>query len=154
MPCKRGEAPAIAGQHAPGRGGGQAFGEADVQERDSRGGAVLHLGDDDDGGIANGNPRILVGRGLDAAGDHQADMDAIGHGIGGKAVEDAPDQRVRCQANGEVERLLEKLKETARDKDANLMPVTIEAVKARASMGEIVDALKEIYGTYTETPVF
>jgi methylmalonyl-CoA mutase N-terminal domain/subunit len=34
------------------------------------------------------------------------------------------------------------------------MPVTIEAVKARASMGEIVNALKEIFGTYTETPVF
>jgi methylmalonyl-CoA mutase N-terminal domain/subunit len=34
------------------------------------------------------------------------------------------------------------------------MPVTIEAVKARASMGEIVNALKEVFGTYTETPVF
>jgi methylmalonyl-CoA mutase N-terminal domain/subunit len=46
------------------------------------------------------------------------------------------------------------LQDTARDHDANLMPVTIEAVKARASMGEIVNALKEVFGAYTETPVF
>ncbi len=28
------------------------------------------------------------------------------------------------------------------------------AVKARATMGEIVNALKEPFGTYRETPVF
>jgi methylmalonyl-CoA mutase N-terminal domain/subunit len=34
------------------------------------------------------------------------------------------------------------------------MPATIAAVKARASMGEIVDSLKEVFGTYREKPVF
>ena len=64
-------------------------------------------------------------------------------------------KRIKAERdNAEVERLLKKLQDTARDHDANLMPVTIEAVKARASMGEIMYALKEVFGTYTETPVF
>jgi len=31
--------------------------------------------------------------------------------------------------------------------------VTIELVKARASMGEIIEALRGLWGTYRETPV-
>ncbi len=42
----------------------------------------------------------------------------------------------------------------ARDESENVMPVTIELVKAKASMGEIVEALKDIWGTYRENPVF
>jgi methylmalonyl-CoA mutase N-terminal domain/subunit len=34
------------------------------------------------------------------------------------------------------------------------MPVTIELVKARATMGEIVARLRDVFGSYTETPVF
>jgi len=34
------------------------------------------------------------------------------------------------------------------------MPVTIELVKAGATMGDIVEKLKVIWGTYRETPVF
>ena len=37
--------------------------------------------------------------------------------------------------------------------DVNLMPVTIEAVKAYASVGEIIQVLKEVYGEYDE-PIF
>ncbi len=62
--------------------------------------------------------------------------------------------RVRSQRDGgRVARLLEDLKAVAADEDANIMPVTIELVKARASMGEIVESLKELWGTYRETPV-
>jgi methylmalonyl-CoA mutase N-terminal domain/subunit len=53
-----------------------------------------------------------------------------------------------------VSTLLERLADTARDPAANLMPVTIEAVKARATMGEIVARLREVWGHYVETPVF
>ena len=64
-------------------------------------------------------------------------------------------KRIKAERdNDEVDRILAKLQDTARDDDANLMPVTIEAVRARVSMGEIVNALKEVFGTYTETPVF
>src|SRR5260221_10409703 len=53
-----------------------------------------------------------------------------------------------------VDKCLEQLKDVARDQDDNLMEPTIEAVKARASMGEIVNALKEVMGVHTEVPVF
>jgi methylmalonyl-CoA mutase cobalamin-binding domain/chain len=38
--------------------------------------------------------------------------------------------------------------------DENIMPATIEAVRARASIGEIVRALKPLFGVYVEKPVF
>lgn len=37
--------------------------------------------------------------------------------------------------------------------DVNLMPATIEAVKAYSSVGEIIQVLKEVYGEYDE-PIF
>jgi methylmalonyl-CoA mutase cobalamin-binding domain/chain len=49
---------------------------------------------------------------------------------------------------------LEKLLAVARDEKANLMPATIEAVRAHLSMGEITGALREVFGSYQETPVF
>jgi len=49
--------------------------------------------------------------------------------------------------------LLDRLRETAADPSANLMPVTIDAVKAHLSMGEIVNALRDVFGSYSETPV-
>ncbi|WP_435104033.1 methylmalonyl-CoA mutase family protein [Arhodomonas sp. AD133] len=52
-----------------------------------------------------------------------------------------------------VRRLLEKLREIAGDESRNIMPVTIELVKAGASMGDIVETLREKWGTYRETPV-
>jgi methylmalonyl-CoA mutase N-terminal domain/subunit len=42
----------------------------------------------------------------------------------------------------------------AASSDANLMPVTIEAVRARATGGEIVEALRAVLGSYVETVVF
>jgi methylmalonyl-CoA mutase cobalamin-binding domain/chain len=38
--------------------------------------------------------------------------------------------------------------------DENLMPATLDAVRARATGGEIVNVLRPIFGTYTETPIF
>jgi methylmalonyl-CoA mutase N-terminal domain/subunit len=49
---------------------------------------------------------------------------------------------------------LERLARTAEDSSADLMPATIDAVKANASMGEIVRALEPGFGRYRETPVF
>ena len=53
-----------------------------------------------------------------------------------------------------VQSLLEKLVAVAQDEGANIMPVTIELVKAGASMGDIVEKLKTVWGVYRETPVF
>ena len=54
--------------------------------------------------------------------------------------------------NREVKSALEKLKETAKGTD-NLMYPIIDAVKAYATLGEICDVLREVFGEYME-PVF
>ncbi len=53
-----------------------------------------------------------------------------------------------------VEESLGALRETAAHEDRNLMPALVEAARAHATEGEIVEALQEVFGTYTETPVF
>jgi methylmalonyl-CoA mutase N-terminal domain/subunit len=47
-----------------------------------------------------------------------------------------------------VERLLEKIRSAARDEERNLVPVILEAVKAYATIGEIADAMRDVFGTY------
>ena len=49
---------------------------------------------------------------------------------------------------------LKQLADEAADPSINLMPVTIELVRARASMGEIVNCLRAVFGSYVEVPVF
>jgi methylmalonyl-CoA mutase N-terminal domain/subunit len=64
-------------------------------------------------------------------------------------------QSVRRDRNAErIEALLGELVEVASDPSRNLMPVTIELVREGATMGDIVERLKTIWGTYRETPVF
>jgi len=46
--------------------------------------------------------------------------------------------------------LLNELKEQARNPELNLLPKTIELVKARATLGEICGALREVWGAYEE----
>ncbi|MCH7831792.1 MAG: methylmalonyl-CoA mutase family protein [Proteobacteria bacterium] len=55
--------------------------------------------------------------------------------------------------NQKLAELLDRLKTVAEDESENIMPITIELVKAGASMGDIVESLREIWGTYRETPV-
>jgi methylmalonyl-CoA mutase cobalamin-binding domain/chain len=56
--------------------------------------------------------------------------------------------------NARVTALLDRLEAEARDPARNLIPVTIDLVRARASLGEIVARLRTIWGTYAERPVF
>jgi methylmalonyl-CoA mutase cobalamin-binding domain/chain len=62
--------------------------------------------------------------------------------------------RVRRERDARtVERCLGELTAVARS-DENLIPPTIEAVKAHATAGEIVNALRGVFGIYVEQPVF
>jgi methylmalonyl-CoA mutase, N-terminal domain len=63
-------------------------------------------------------------------------------------------QAVRARRDGaEVERTLAELRDAAAA-DRNLMEPLLEAARAHASEGEIVESLQRVFGTYTETPVF
>ena len=64
-------------------------------------------------------------------------------------------KRVRATRDeAKVQALLDQLAATARNEDENIIPVTIELVREGASMGDIVEKLKVVWGTYRETPVF
>jgi methylmalonyl-CoA mutase, N-terminal domain len=52
-----------------------------------------------------------------------------------------------------VESALAELKRAAAGTD-NLMPPIIAAARARATEGEMITAMQEVFGTYTESPVF
>ena len=63
--------------------------------------------------------------------------------------------RVRRERDdAKMSALLERLVEAAKDESQNIMPVTIELVAAGATMGDIVEKLKGLWGTYRENPVF
>jgi methylmalonyl-CoA mutase N-terminal domain/subunit len=59
-------------------------------------------------------------------------------------------QKVRRERNQQkVKQVLDKLHDEA-DKNKNLMPVIIEAVKSYATLGEITEVLRRVYGEYKE----
>jgi methylmalonyl-CoA mutase N-terminal domain/subunit len=53
-----------------------------------------------------------------------------------------------------VESALARLKEDAAREDRNLMEPILSASRAYGTMGEMCDALREVWGTWRETPVF
>ena len=62
-------------------------------------------------------------------------------------------ERLRAtRDNGRVRRALNVLKEGAKGA-GNTMPLLIEAVRAYATVGEMCDALREVWGEYEETPI-
>jgi len=85
----------------------------------------------------------------------QADIETHPYDPGTAERQIARTRRVRAERDeAQVQALLERLVDVARDESRNLMPVTIELVKAGATMGDIVEKLKGLWGTYRETPVF
>src|SRR4051794_13257641 len=63
-------------------------------------------------------------------------------------------QAVRTRRDGAgAEAALQRVRETAAT-EANLMPSLLDAARAHATEGEIVEALQDVWGSFTETPVF
>jgi methylmalonyl-CoA mutase, N-terminal domain len=56
--------------------------------------------------------------------------------------------------SGAAEAALARLKEDAAHEDRNLMGPIMDASRAYVTMGEMCDALREVWGTWRETPVF
>ena len=62
---------------------------------------------------------------------------------------------VRARRDGaEVEAALAALREAAGREGENLMPHLITCARAWASEGEVVESLQEVFGSFTEQPVF
>jgi methylmalonyl-CoA mutase N-terminal domain/subunit len=61
----------------------------------------------------------------------------------------------RAQRDGaQVERTLAALRAAAATPERNLMEPLLDCARACASEGEIVESLQQVFGDYTETPVF
>jgi methylmalonyl-CoA mutase N-terminal domain/subunit len=56
------------------------------------------------------------------------------------------------RSSAEVSRRLTVLRTTAKGKE-NLMPFIFDAVKAYATLGEICDAMRDVFGTYEEVAI-
>jgi methylmalonyl-CoA mutase N-terminal domain/subunit len=64
-------------------------------------------------------------------------------------------QAVRAGRDGTaVEQTLARLRESAAQENRNLMPAIMDCARAYATLGEMCDALREVWGTWRETPVF
>jgi len=74
------------------------------------------------------------------------------------ALEREQIERVRAvrtrRDSAKVAASLRRLKECAASEDANLMPPIIAAAREYVTMGEMCDALRELWGVWRETPVF
>jgi methylmalonyl-CoA mutase N-terminal domain/subunit len=98
--------------------------------------------------------RILVGvNDYVDAGDEEIPILRIDPELERKQVGRLQAVRARRDA-GAVQRTLAALRTGAAGQRANLMPALLDCARAHASEGEIIAALQEVFGTYTETPVF
>jgi methylmalonyl-CoA mutase, N-terminal domain len=62
------------------------------------------------------------------------------------------EQLKKTRDSGQVHRTLDALRAAART-TANLMPPILDAVRAYATVGEMCDALREVWGEYEEVPI-
>jgi methylmalonyl-CoA mutase, N-terminal domain len=101
----------------------------------------------------NERRRIVVGvNDLTAEDEEPTPILRIDPALERKQVERLQATRARRDAAA-VEAALSELKRAATT-DQNLMPPIIEAARALATEGEMIAALQEVFGTYTESPVF
>jgi methylmalonyl-CoA mutase N-terminal domain/subunit len=76
----------------------------------------------------------------------------IDDAVGARQVSDLEAMRAR-RDRGAVARTLDALKDGAAG-DANTMPLILDCVKAYATVGEISDAFRDVFGTWDEPAVF
>jgi methylmalonyl-CoA mutase N-terminal domain/subunit len=106
--------------------------------------------------------KIIVGSNDFAIEETQPEILYIDESVARRQTEKLKALRTR-RNNDEVRRTLDALKRAAaqepvvrpdgRISDANTMPFIIDCVRAYATVGEVCDALREVYGTYEEVSI-
>ena len=77
----------------------------------------------------------------------------IDESVAGEQIERL--NRIRAERDSaKVQDALQALRNAAADPNANTMPFIIDAVKVYASVGEVSDALRDVFGTYQEPALF
>ena len=101
----------------------------------------------------NENSRIVVGVNDFIKEDEEIEIPILEIGL--EAEEKQKADLVELRENRDqamVDACLNRVEEISRE-GGNLVPPIVEAAKADATMGEIVDAMKKVFGEWTETPV-
>jgi methylmalonyl-CoA mutase N-terminal domain/subunit len=97
--------------------------------------------------------RILVGvNDFTEGGEGELELLHIDPALERKQIDRVQGVRAR-RDSAAVEAELAALREAASG-DSNLMPNLLECARVHATEGEIVESLQQVFGTYTETPVF
>src|SRR3989441_1300040 len=103
---------------------------------------------------ASGEHAVIgVNKHVEPAAPSDIEIHRVDPAVEARQVGRTKDVRAR-RDQARVHALLERLAREAPDPSVNLMPVTIELVQARATLGEIVNRLRDVWGTYVERPVF
>jgi methylmalonyl-CoA mutase N-terminal domain/subunit len=98
--------------------------------------------------------RVIVGvNRFQEPDDHQLELLHIDPALEGKQIERVQALRGR-RDSAAVETALARLKADASTEDTNLMPAILDASRAYVTMGEMCDALRDVWGVWRETPVF
>jgi methylmalonyl-CoA mutase N-terminal domain/subunit len=98
--------------------------------------------------------RIIVGvNRYELEDEPEVEILKIDPALEGKQIERVQALRGR-RDSAAVESALARLKQAAARDDDNLMPPLVDGAKAYVTLGEMCDALRETWGTWTETPVF
>jgi methylmalonyl-CoA mutase, N-terminal domain len=98
--------------------------------------------------------RIVVGvNRYEQEDERQIELLRVDPALEQKQIERVQAVRERRDA-GAAEAALARLKEDAAHDDRNLMEPIMSASRAYVTMGEMCDALREVWGTWRETPVF
>jgi methylmalonyl-CoA mutase, N-terminal domain len=99
------------------------------------------------------NQRVVVGVNRYEEGDGtEIDLLRIDPGLEEKQIERVRGLRAR-RDSAAAEAALTALKDAAA-REVNLMPLIIDAARVHVTMGEMCDALREVWGVWRETPVF
>jgi len=98
--------------------------------------------------------RIIVGVNAYAEPDEKLDIPIlkIDHKVEGEQSENLKKLRTE-RDNTKVRQTLDQLKAAAQE-DRNLMPPLIDCSRAYCTLGEMINVLKSVYGTWREEPVF
>jgi methylmalonyl-CoA mutase N-terminal domain/subunit len=98
--------------------------------------------------------RVIVGvNRYEDPDEKEIEILAIDRALEQKQVDRVQALRAR-RDSAAVEERLARLKRDAAEDSINLMPAIIDASKAYVTMGEMCDALRDVWGTWRETPVF
>jgi len=98
--------------------------------------------------------RVIVGvNRFEDPGEDEIDLLKIDPDLERKQIERVQALRAR-RDSAAVEASLARLKAEAADESRNLMPAMVDASKAYVTMGEMCDALRDVWGVWRETPVF